>query len=1251
MSSLPLMNVHIISARDLPKPSSSASTVFVVVKYKGVQVGSTQDCDDIKRPNWDEHFVVTHNRETQSINGVSGNSTQFAHSGTPDHPEEDSIAEGATESTGYAAARGLTLEVWVRTATQTPQTSFHDRRAKTLAGLTPSVFSPSHANTSSPRTATSTPRMRNSNSDQCKQSGFGNTQTAQANSKVTSEPGVALSSHRRMSTTPPPLSNTWMHTTDNTLHSDISTENVGSSESSITQNRALGEPCKDESDLCKIACASTTSTNNIPTYSTNVGENVSDERKEDGGDHPAVVNLQQDDVSLQQEGATFGSKFTEYTALAWGMARSARVMARGARRRLKTAVHDTINSQVPAMEMVGRCIIGPRVLKELMLEPEPVELRLWRAGSGWRGLGLIRARITSVRLQVWLLGAKGFSEQSSRCRVRVTWRGRELPVPQQANWATGFCLRPQTNGRLVVRMEAPVTETSRAGIGVSALTAPETATPQGPPETAIEQEGGKVTLEVGRAMHLSTHDAEGLAEVLNSATRSTEAGTSGWLAAGFRILFDATKRQFIVFNINPGSAFILDGAFSTMATELLGFSRQDHKSQLSTDPLPDPQGGGTLACREAVWSDIVPQPLRDPNWQQVVWGPSTIEILQLGGDFAVEVWGVGVDVPAVPAKETITKGASASVPPPLKRSPVSKLPTGPGALFRRRERLLGSATLTAEQLCALATGKELPLSMISRRYRRWRAPPQQPPTVVTDEALSPGGGGTTDGEDGCVGTIRVALRLRDQSQLMVRVLQRWTMPRDERAARERRRAAAEAKRLWMLMPGRGVRRAAWDLLSLVLLLGYAAVMAAQAYHRQKCSQDWQCEASSDPSLVDLSIWQSGLDTLLTLFSVLDIIFIFRTGYVAPDGSIVVDPTRVAIRYLSTWFLLDALCGLPNDALKLLLGDEWLSDQVHEKIPPEAPLALLVHNLGRVLHWKKLNTVRNMKGFQELDRWLAGMDITRRGVVGFIQGRRAFLREILGIPAPRRSTVGKIKNITSISKRWTSRVLEYKLLSYVKLAGSIIRSSRLVFRAICLLPRMARFLRLTAVVVHSMARHGRGMSDSEAVLLLQRRVRAHAARRLASFAVNSHRVQGRKSASSGLNPSTPLPTPPAPDSSRKKLDLQIETLESSVNLPVTLQVPQGSPTEALRLGASSFVLTTPVPRVNSSSEEMVKSAEKAVENSSERVDRSSDEVKNLAEKVGENSSEKVDRSDEEVKNPAEVVAEFQGRDWNWECLDK
>jgi hypothetical protein len=182
-----------------------------------------------------------------------------------------------------------------------------------------------------------------------------------------------------------------------------------------------------------------------------------------------------------------------------------------------------------------------------------------------------------------------------------------------------------------------------------------------------------------------------------------------------------------------------------------------------------------------------------------------------------------------------------------------------------------------------------------------------------------------------VGTLFIAINLRDQSQVLLNALRRWTLIRDEKLVAKWKRSRAEAvvaARQWgMLLPTRTAWHWLADSFSALLLILYAFAIALRAFRGTRCARDYKCDPSSDPELLAAASWQDALDAVMTVLSLVDILVKFRTGYVDSDGSVVMNPGRVARRYLQTWFMLDALSCLPHDILPRLLGDDWFESEV------------------------------------------------------------------------------------------------------------------------------------------------------------------------------------------------------------------------------------------------------------------------------------------------------------------------------------
>jgi hypothetical protein len=180
-----------------------------------------------------------------------------------------------------------------------------------------------------------------------------------------------------------------------------------------------------------------------------------------------------------------------------------------------------------------------------------------------------------------------------------------------------------------------------------------------------------------------------------------------------------------------------------------------------------------------------------------------------------------------------------------------------------------------------------------------------------------------------------------------------------------------------------------------------------------------------------------------------------------------------------------------------------------KCTPETPLARLVWSMSKRLHWRGINNVRGTRLFREADKLFYDASLTRDYVVNIIAGRRTLLRELMGIPPPKRNRFQKFWNITRLTRRWVHRSFEYRLFAYVKFTGSLVRAVRLLGAALRLLPRMNRFVRLALVAVRNFTVRDRYTSEEAAIRLLQRRVRSNMEQRVAEK-LRSHLKRSRHS---------------------------------------------------------------------------------------------------------------------------------------------
>ncbi|CAM9792205.1 unnamed protein product, partial [Phaeothamnion confervicola] len=296
----------------------------------------------------------------------------------------------------------------------------------------------------------------------------------------------------------------------------------------------------------------------------------------------------------------------------------------------------TVTQKVLALvtedELVGTVRLPESRMRQLAERTEPVEVGVRMSGA-WRRRGLVRLRISFVRLEAWIVGASGLNlpREPQDLSCRVTWRGRPKASRGSPAWQNCFCLSSRA-----------------ATLSLDVR----------PPAAAARRR--RVTLTVSRAMHLSTFDPVGLADLLNSTAKSKEVGTAEVHESGFRFTWDRSGKCFVIYNVKKAK-FTLLGSESTLATTLLGFSAADHIAAPSPRELADPHAPIEPKRKYmSVQSDELPRPLFEPEWQQVTWGPTLLEVMN-GGQLAVEVW----SHQTAAAADAAASAAAAAVPHPL----------------------------------------------------------------------------------------------------------------------------------------------------------------------------------------------------------------------------------------------------------------------------------------------------------------------------------------------------------------------------------------------------------------------------------------------------------------------------------------------------------------------------------------------------------------------------------------------------------
>eukprot|EP01084_Bolivina_argentea_P131579 232227_1 len=743
--------------------------------------------------------------------------------------------------------------------------------------------------------------------------------------------------------------------------------------------------------------------------------------------------------------------------------------------RRRTASGSKSNPSQHDEEILGYCIVCPTVLRELAEEGELVELYLWNVNRrNWKPIGMLRVCISLFRLQVRIVGAEGIPPPplDSTMMLSVKWRGGKL-LSRPLMWTKGFCIKPDINGKLAIIIHS------------------------GLPSDSVPPR--HVHFRFDSTMFLSSFDAEGLVDTLNNRSKAAYVGTMELHDLGFEFEWDKKMHRFALHN-KLGMSFTLLGKESSMATKLLGFHASNYVSKSCSTVLrttgPSSTGGlmfphcdelrcGTAAHKtmilSSVFADEPPLPLMTPEWNEIVLGPSLLDIASSGGALDVDVH-----------LEPFT----------FHQSSLPLMPRGAGeaiasALFRRRptQCIIGRATMNLREVCARANGSEQQLSLfpLTRGTNKnggevWdnksslllENEGDEPTRMLPSNVKYLPGISTCNNEEETrpsIGAVRVAVKFGDQSQILKSVLKKWTCFRDKRIHQQLIQSMVDSKvqgrKYMMISPFSTSWVDIVDAIQMLCLLTYSIIMMLRAYHVARCSEDWACVAAKDYQLSIAESWQNYLDTTMTWLAVAHVCIKFRTGYLEPNGTVVMDPGKVARRYLQSSFILDALCCLPHDILSRLSGQEWMYDiEGMSKSDPGTPLARLVFALSRRLRWPALNRILKQQNFVRLDLLIQDVLVLRDGIVGIIRGKRVVLYKGMGLPIPNMSKMARFKLVVRKSRWWIHRTFEYKLLFYAKFAGGFLRGIKLIYIAFFRFLRMVRLARVAMVAVRSYTRKDR-----------------------------------------------------------------------------------------------------------------------------------------------------------------------------------
>ncbi|CAB1100386.1 unnamed protein product [Ectocarpus sp. CCAP 1310/34] len=397
---------------------------------------------------------------------------------------------------------------------------------------------------------------------------------------------------------------------------------------------------------------------------------------------------------------------------------------------------------------------------------------------------------------------------------------------------------------------------------------------------------------------------------------------------------------------------------------------------------------------------------------------------------------------------------------------------------------------------------------------------------------------------GVVGHVWVSLKLRDPSMLMMRVVRQWNMARDEASVQQRRAAQLEAKRLWMFMPGISLWRVLLQLAGMSLLVSYCVTLTLRAFHSTRCRAAFNCDPETDPKLASLREWQTLADNMLSALSFLDMVLQFRTGYVDKSSKIIINPKKVGLHYLRTWFIPDLWCSLPYGTMQPLLQPlldevEGAADSLSSASADhtagvaaksdnmikatDSPLSMWVFKLSQRLHIGKINGIRGTRAFKYLDDSAMGVDLAVKQVVHVVRGRRRVLKW-LGNPPKERGRIGKFFFRVGLTNKWTRIVLSYRLLGYAKVIGTLVRAMRVLAVAVRAVPRATRVLRLAAVFIRSYEGRRRSKDLHEASIVIQRRAGRHMALKVAGQLKTNLRRRTRARSESDIRISSTAAAP-------------------------------------------------------------------------------------------------------------------------------
>ena len=123
-------------------------------------------------------------------------------------------------------------------------------------------------------------------------------------------------------------------------------------------------------------------------------------------------------------------------------------------------------------------------------------------------------------------------------------------------------------------------------------------------------------------------------------------------------------------------------------------------------------------------------------------------------------------------------------------------------------------------------------------------------------------------------------------------------------------------------------KAAWDWLILLLVL-YIAVFTpyVAAFHfNYDSATTKQPSRQRTDHIADMSDPLILVDLIVDIMFMADMLVNFRTTYLC-NGEVVLDPKKIAINYLKTWFVIDAVSAIPFDLILERTGTSDVSTRI------------------------------------------------------------------------------------------------------------------------------------------------------------------------------------------------------------------------------------------------------------------------------------------------------------------------------------